>query len=140
LPRMYSSNSLPATPGTPEIVADAQGYQKIRIPLVTETGTIVYADLSPHEADRLARGVGRIAYAAKVHNAQLPPAEPEPDPLDTAIIKAIRSEGGLWNEERLTRFAASIGYRLIDLEPLHILDELVDEGTLRRVRGGYVPA
>jgi hypothetical protein len=137
---MHSTNSLAAEAGTPEIITDQQSYQKIRIPLVTETGTIVYADLTPHEAERLARGIGRIAYAAKAHNAKLPPPEPEKDPLAVAILKAVRAEGGLWTEDRLSRFAASAGYRLIDLEPLDILDELVDEGTLRRVRGGYVPA
>ncbi|MEU9000511.1 hypothetical protein [Streptomyces sp. NPDC048551] len=138
---MHSPNSLPATPGTPEIVTDAQGYQQIRIPLVTETGTVVYADLSPFNAKRLADGIGRIAYAARQHNqTHRGPIVQEEDPLKAGILKAIRDEGGLWGEERLTRFAASIGYHLVDLEPLDILNELVDEGTLRRVRGGYVTA
>ncbi|WP_282698033.1 hypothetical protein [Streptomyces sp. CC208A] len=134
-------NSLPASASTPEIITDAQGYQHIRVPLVTETGTIVYADLSPFNARRLADGIGRIAYAADEHNRKhRGPVVQEEDPFQTLIIKAVRREGGVWDEDRLTRLAASAGYRLIDLEPMQILDELVGEGILRRVRGGYVIA
>ncbi|MFJ1865521.1 hypothetical protein ACIOD1_12900 [Streptomyces sp. NPDC088097] len=143
--RTHSTNSLAAELGTPEIITDAQGYQQIRIPLVTETGTIVYADVSPFNAKRFADGIGRISYAARQHNATQPPAPPKNDqPQDTedshgplgAFITAVRQERGIWTEDRVSAVAERHGYRLDGLEAHEFLEDLERRGLLRWIRVG----
>lgn len=65
-----AAHSLPAEVVTPAAVELDSGAQGVLLALRTETGTIVYAELLPAEADVLSDRLGRLAYDAKQVNEQ----------------------------------------------------------------------
>ncbi|MGW1938982.1 hypothetical protein [Streptomyces goshikiensis] len=134
------TNSVPAEALTPETTTAGDGYQRVRIPLRTETGTIVYADLSPVEADILAHHIARQGRAAQQHNDALGEAAAAAAAADAQVGKLgemVRRAGGAWTEERFTECARiSLGYTLIDLEAHDCLEELVELGVLHSERAG----
>lgn len=65
-----AANSVPAEVITPTTVERDNGAQGVLLALRTETGTIVYAELLPAEADVLSDRLGRLAYDARQVNEQ----------------------------------------------------------------------
>jgi hypothetical protein len=129
-----ASNSVPAEALTPELVNEGGGYQKVRVRLRTETGTIVYADLLPAEASAIAGRVGRLAYSAKANNDGLTAkANKWPASGSTAakLVEVVRSQGGVWYPGRLERAAVASGARLSMDESGLMLWEMTKNGVLR---------
>lgn len=72
------ARTLQAEALSPELITLENGYQCVRIPLRTETGTIVYAELGHGEAQVYADRLGRLGYQAKQTADRLRP-EPPPE-------------------------------------------------------------
>ncbi|WP_439947209.1 hypothetical protein [Streptomyces sp. BBFR109] len=71
-------NTLQAEALSPELVTLDSGHQVVRIPLRTETGTIVYAELGFGEAQVYGSRLGRLGYQAQKTSERLssgPPPE-----------------------------------------------------------------
>lgn len=63
---------------SPELITLENGYQCVRIPLRTETGTIVYAELGHGEAQVYGSRLGQMGYQAQQTADRLRP-EPPPE-------------------------------------------------------------
>lgn len=71
-------NTLRAEALSPELITLDSGHQVVRLPLRTETGTIVYAELGYGEASVYAERMGRFANVARQTADRLRP-EPPPE-------------------------------------------------------------
>lgn len=135
-------NSVPASARAPEIITEEGGGQRVRLALETETGTIVFVDLLPAEADALSGRLGRLGYQAKEHNAKVRAARKPPPggPHAEKLLAVMRSRGGEWYPYRLSRSAETLGIKLSPDEAGRLLHELSELGSLRRVRDStFVP-
>ncbi|MFE7976637.1 hypothetical protein [Streptomyces shenzhenensis] len=71
-------NTVRAEALSPELIMQENGYPCVRVPLRTETGTIVYAELEYGEAQEYATRLGRLGYQAQQTTNRLnrePPSE-----------------------------------------------------------------
>jgi len=70
------AHTLQAEALSPELITLENGYQCVRIPLRTETGTIVYAELGHGEAQVYANRLGRMGHQAQQTADRLKPEDP----------------------------------------------------------------
>jgi hypothetical protein len=134
----HPANSVPAEALMPELVDEGDGYQKVRIRLRTETGTIVYADLLPAQARVLAGRIGRAGSSAEVNNEGLQAKKSgwPTDPAMAKLVDVVRAGGGVWYPGRLDRAAAAAGVRLEAQAAGSVLWEMAEHGVLRSL-GDY---